>query len=70
MGNSQSTGSELWFADIRDSAIQIQWDWSWTLLGVNFKNVKTGIKLLSGDGQVRITISIIDWKWLTNQAAW
>ncbi|CAM1509011.1 Fc.00g027500.m01.CDS01 [Cosmosporella sp. VM-42] len=50
MGNQQFTGSELWFADIFDTAIQLHWDWGWMLQGINFKNVKTGIKIVSGAG--------------------
>ncbi|KAM5347264.1 hypothetical protein ACJ41O_010269 [Fusarium nematophilum] len=48
MGNQQFTASELWFTDILGAAIQLRWDWGWTFQGINFKNVKTGFKLVSG----------------------
>ncbi|KAF7552507.1 hypothetical protein G7Z17_g4263 [Cylindrodendrum hubeiense] len=49
MGNQQFTASELWFTDIVDTAIQLRWDWGWTFQGINFKNVRTGFKIVGGD---------------------
>ncbi|KAJ4177604.1 hypothetical protein NW755_013758 [Fusarium falciforme] len=56
MGNQQFTARDLWFSDILDAAIQLRWAWGLTLQGINFKNVKTDIKIIesgekTADGQ-------------------
>ncbi|KAI8676052.1 Glucan 1,3-beta-glucosidase [Fusarium keratoplasticum] len=46
IGNKQFTARDLWFSDVLDAAIRLRWAWGLTLQGINFKNVKTGIKIM------------------------
>jgi hypothetical protein len=51
MGNQQFTGSGLYFNDA-ETAIQIHWDWGWTLQDIVVDNCDTGITIVGGAGGV------------------
>jgi hypothetical protein len=53
MGNQQFTGSGLYFNDA-ETAIQIHWDWGWTLQNIVVDNCDTGITIVGGAGGVRL----------------
>lgn len=51
MGNQQFTASGLYFQDA-ETAIQIHWDWGWTMQNIVVDNCETGIIIVGGAGGV------------------
>ncbi|KAH7305819.1 pectate lyase superfamily protein-domain-containing protein, partial [Stachybotrys elegans] len=49
MGNQQFTASGLYFQDA-ETAIQIHWDWGWTMQNIVVVNCQTGISIVGGAG--------------------
>ncbi|KAJ5710984.1 hypothetical protein N7488_005140 [Penicillium malachiteum] len=50
LGNQQFTTSHLVFVN-SNTALQIQWDWAWTMQDVVVESCTTGITMLAGTGQ-------------------
>jgi hypothetical protein len=51
MGNQQFTASGLYFEEA-ETAIQIHWDWGWTMQNIVVDNCKTGFIIVGGAGGV------------------
>lgn len=51
MGNQQFTASGLYFEEA-ETAIQIHWDWGWTMQNIVVDNCKTGLTIVGGAGGV------------------
>ncbi|EKJ74240.1 hypothetical protein FPSE_05537 [Fusarium pseudograminearum CS3096] len=49
MGNQQFTASGLYFEEA-ETAIQIHWDWGWTMQNIVVDNCKTGLTIVGGAG--------------------
>ncbi|EXL41482.1 hypothetical protein FOCG_16286 [Fusarium oxysporum f. sp. radicis-lycopersici 26381] len=49
MGNQQFTASGLYFEEA-ETAIQIHWDWGWTMQNIVVDNCKTGVTIVGGAG--------------------
>ncbi|KAM0211010.1 hypothetical protein ACHAQD_010475 [Fusarium lateritium] len=49
MGNQQFTASGLYFEEA-DTAIQIHWDWGWTMQNIVVDNCNTGLTIVGGAG--------------------
>ncbi|KAJ3466400.1 hypothetical protein MRS44_007058 [Fusarium solani] len=49
MGNQQFTASGLYFEEA-ETAIQIHWDWGWTMQNIVVDNCKTGFIIVGGAG--------------------
>ncbi|KAF4495466.1 Glucan 1,3-beta-glucosidase [Fusarium agapanthi] len=49
MGNQQFTASGLYFEEA-ETAIQIYWDWGWTMQNIVVDNCKTGLTIVGGAG--------------------
>jgi hypothetical protein len=53
MGNQQFTSTGLYF-DSCKTAMQIHWDWGWSMQNVVIENCPTGIAIISGAGGVSV----------------
>lgn len=51
MGNQQFTASGLYFEEA-ETAIQIHWDWGWTMQNIVVDNCKVGLTIVGGAGGV------------------
>ena len=51
MGNQQFTASGLYFEEA-ETAIQIHWDWGWTMQNIVVDNCKVGFTIVGGAGGV------------------
>ncbi|KAH7354209.1 pectate lyase superfamily protein-domain-containing protein [Plectosphaerella cucumerina] len=54
MGNQQFTASGLYFQDAK-TAIQIHWDWGWTMQNILIDSCDTGIAVVGGAGGAQST---------------
>lgn len=52
MGNQQYTSSGMYFLNCKN-ALQLHWDWGWTIQNVVISNAKTGVTIVGGAGGVR-----------------
>jgi hypothetical protein len=64
MGNQQYTASGLNFINCQ-TALQIHWDWGWTIQNVIIINVQTGVTIVGGAGGVRVPHLTLYWLKLT-----
>lgn len=53
MGNQQFTASGLYFQDA-ETAMQLHWDWGWTMQNIVVTNCQTGITIIGGVGGVSL----------------
>jgi hypothetical protein len=51
MGNQQFTASGLYFQDA-ETAMQLHWDWGWTMQNIIVTNCQIGITIIGGVGGV------------------
>ncbi len=51
MGNQQYALSGLYFSNVKN-ALQLHWDWGWTIQNIVIDNADTGVTIVRGAGGV------------------
>jgi hypothetical protein len=63
MGNQQFTASGLYFEEA-ETAIQIHWDWGWTMQNIVVDNCNTGLTIVGGAGGVSSLDYNLAYRWI------
>lgn len=55
MGNQQYTSSGMYFSNSKN-ALQLHWDWGWTMQNIVIDGADTGVTIVGGAGGVSVSL--------------